>query len=454
MVELDCLGDMCPVPVMKLQECTRLQNAGESVKLITDHSCTVESVRNFCQTHKLLLAVVEPINGIWELTVTKPESSVTAPEAGVPFYARYHAEDEAAYMTECLAGSLSSEGDFSRRAGDLYRELTGTEHILFTPSCSAALELGLRSVGFSSGDEIIVPSYNFPSAANAVLAVGATPVFCDVDEATQNISPESFAAAITSRTKAVIPVHYAGVAADMQRILKISEQAGLLVMEDAAQCVDATWNKKPLGTIGNLGAVSFHATKNVTCGEGGALILRDGQLWEQARICRMHGTDRDRFLHGECDRYTWQDGGSCYILSEPSSCLLYTQLSHVNEITGKRLQIAKSYDQALQELEQKGVLQRMQVPAYAGYNGHLYYILLENQSWRDGAMAHLADAGIDAKTHYVPLHASPMGERLGYRENSLPNSMRTYQTLLRLPIHTQMSPSAAFHIAEILSDYL
>ncbi len=451
MLELDCLGDMCPVPVMKLQECARMQKPGDSVKLITDHSCTVESVTGFCQKHQLLLSVVEPINGVWELTVTKPaEEMLTASAA---FYARYRAEDEEAQMAQCLHGALASDGEFANKAMRLYASEVGCEQILFTPSCSAALELGIKTLGVRAGDEVIMPSYNFPSAANAVLASGAVPVFCDVDAATQNISPESLQAAITPRTVGIVPVHYAGVAADMKKLLHIAQKAKLWVMEDAAQCVGATYQTQPLGTLGDMGAVSFHSTKNITCGEGGALLLRDEALWQRARVLRMHGTDRALFLHGERDRYTWQDAGGCAILSEPCACLLYSQLSHLSEICAARLCVANAYHTALRPLEERGLLRRMHIPEYAGYNGHLYYIILNSEETRDALMQALCGMGIDAKTHYVPLHASPLGARLGYREDSLPNSLAAYRTLLRLPIHTHITAQAATRIAEKIAAF-
>lgn len=367
----------------------------------------------------------------------------------IPFYNRFHALEETEWVTRCLAGQLASENACDGQACRAVQEALDTQRILLTPSCTAALELAIACAGIGRGDEVILPSFNFPSAANAVLRSGATPVLCDIDPATQNISVEDAARCVTPRTKAVIAVHYAGVAADMDALGALCRAHALLLIEDAAQGIGATWDDRPLGTIGDFGALSFHATKSISCGEGGVLCVPQ-QYWEAAQIFRMHGTDRSRMLCGEQDRYTWQRAGSCYLMPALCQSVLCAQMPFLGEVTQKRRMIASAYNKLFANLP----VHQMQIPDKAGYNGHIYYLRFETERQRDHVLRRLAAQEIDCKTHYYPLHMSPAGKALGYAPDDLLESKRCYETLLRLPMHTAITLWDAERVADAVREAL
>ena len=370
----------------------------------------------------------------------------------IPFYARYSTASDEARLLSCLRGSLATDGPFTQEAlGALSRLYPNADgRYLLTSSCSLALETAVELCGLAPGDEVLLPSYNFPSAANAVLRAGGVPVFCDIDPDTQNISLKDAAAKITPRTKAIIPVHYAGISCNMSRLLALSKEAGLRVIEDAAQAIGAFYEDLPLGALADFGCVSFHSTKNISCGEGGLLLCKSREDYEKARCYRVHGTNRDAFLNGECDRYTWVCPGSSTTLSELCAALLCAQLPRLRQITEIRRQRLQDYLAFLRPLEERGDARRMAVPDYAFPNGHIFYLRFASGALRRRMQKLLLGQGVDAKTHYVPLHLSPMGARLGYRPEDLPESLACYETLLRLPIHTQLSREQAWQISETI----
>lgn len=370
----------------------------------------------------------------------------------IPFYARHCTNLDEEALFSCLQGNIATDGPFTKKVlSQLSSLYSGRDsRYMLTASCSLALETALEMCRLSEGDEVLLPSYNFPSAANGVLRAGGIPVFCDIDPDTQNISLEDAAARITSRTRAIIPVHYAGISCPMDRLLELASEAGLAVIEDAAQAIDAYYKDVSLGTFGDFGCVSFHHTKNISCGEGGLLLCRDRADFEKARCYRVHGTNRDAFFNGECDRYTWVCPGSSTAVSELCAAALSAQLSCLGQITRTRRRRLQDYLNFLKPLEQDGYAQLMAVPDYASPNGHIFYLRFTSQTLRDRMHRYLMEHGIDAKTHYVPLHISPMGVKLGYKESDFPESMACYHTLLRLPIHTKLTREQVWEISEII----
>lgn len=365
----------------------------------------------------------------------------------LPFYQRHHAGSENEYMKNCLTGQLETDGFFMERLLEKTKGFYPGHHLLFTPSCTLALDAAINCLDLQPGDEIILPSFNFPSAANAVLLHGGIPVLCDISGDTQNLSLADAASKITKKTRAVIAVHYAGISCPMKELGALTQEAGIALIEDAAQGTMAYYLDQPLGAIGDFGAVSFHHTKNITCGEGGLMITKDSDAYELARQYRLHGTNRAMFLNGTVDRYTWNIPGTCSPLSEPCAAILYAQMEEVEQITRRRVFVMNRYLELLKPLEEKGTARLMVIPDYAVANGHIFYLRLENHQQCISLQEYLLSCHIDCKTHYVPLHASPMGKQLGYREWDCPESLRCYETLLRLPVHTGLSDSDVEYIA-------
>jgi dTDP-4-amino-4,6-dideoxygalactose transaminase len=284
------------------------------------------------------------------------------------------------------------------------------------------------------GDEVIMPSYTFSSTANAFVLRGAVPVFVDVRPDCLNLDEALVEEAITPRSRAVVPVHYAGVACEMGPILDIAARHALVVIEDAAQGLDARWQGRALGSIGTLGCLSFHETKNITCGEGGALLVNDPALLERAEIVREKGTNRKAMSRGEVDRYTWCEAGTSGLLGELAASFLWAQLQSADEITARRLALWHAYHRALADAERVGWLRRPQVPPGRAHNAHLYYVLLPSLQARTGVIRRMREAGVQAVFHYVPLHASPAGRRLGRVSGSMRHTEALADRLLRLPL--------------------
>lgn len=369
---------------------------------------------------------------------------------GIPFNRPRLAGNEHLYVDQALSsGKLSGNGEFGQRCARALEQRLGAPRALMTPSCTAALEMSALLLDLQPGDEVILPSFTFVSTANAFALRGAVPVFVDVEAATLNIDPDAVAAAVTERTKAIVVVHYGGVACEMDAIGAIADEHDLAVIEDAAHALPAEFNGRPLGSIGHFATFSFHETKNVQCGEGGALVVNDERYVGRAEILQDKGTDRARFFRGEVDKYTWRDLGSSYLMSEVAAAFLWAQLERVDEITADRRATWERYHEALQPLEGEGLLQRPSVPSGCVHSGHLYYFLLPHAALRDLLIQELAEDGVHAVFHYVPLHASPAGSRFGRSSGNLDVTVDTSQRLLRLPLWVGIGSEADRVIAAL-----
>jgi dTDP-4-amino-4,6-dideoxygalactose transaminase len=332
------------------------------------------------------------------------------------------------------SGQIAGDGPFTRRCERMLESLTGSPRALLTHSGTAALEMAALLADVGAGDEVILPSFTFTSTANAFVLRGATPVFVDIERSTFNVDPAAVERAITSRTRVIVPVHYAGNACDMDRLSRIASDAEAMVIEDAAQALLSTHRNHPLGSFGAMAALSFHQTKNITSGEGGALLINDPRLIERAEILREKGTDRARFFRGEIDRYTWVDIGSSYLPGELIAAFLCAQLEKASETTERRRAIWRRYQDALESLELEGFLTRPAPLHDGGGNAHLYAILLRSLEHRTEVIEELKRRGISAVFHYVPLHDSPAGRRFGRTPEPLPVTDDISARLLRLPL--------------------
>jgi dTDP-4-amino-4,6-dideoxygalactose transaminase len=341
---------------------------------------------------------------------------------------------ELANLREALdQAHLSGDGTFTRRSHDLLREAMAGARVLLTHSCTGALEMAAMLADVGPGDEVIMPSFTFVSTANAFALRGAKCVFVDVRPDTLNLDESIVADAVTPRTRAIVPVHYAGVACEMDTLLEIARRDELLVIEDAAQGFGATYRGRPLGAIGQLGALSFHATKNVVSGEGGALVVGDARFGGRAEIVREKGTNRSSFFRGEVDKYTWVDLGSSYLPSELVAAFLAAQLEHWRDITRRRRAIWQTYHEGFAELEAAGVVRRPIVPAECEHNGHLYYLLLPSLDVRTRVLDALKAHGIHAVFHYVPLDTAPAARRFARTHGTLTVTHDIADRLVRLP---------------------
>jgi len=347
-------------------------------------------------------------------------------------------EREKERVAQALASRVAGDGPFCRKVEARLEALLGASHVLLTTSCTHALELALLALGIGPGREVICPSFTFVSTANAVLRAGARPVFADIEQTTLGLDPRDVAARVTERTAAILPVHYAGVAPDMEALCTIAKRQRLAIVEDAAQGLAASYRGKPLGTLGDAGCFSFHETKNLTCGEGGAVALSDDALAARAEIVREKGTNRSAFLRGQVDKYTWVAEGSSYILSDLLAAVLDAQLDKHEEIARRRRRIAARYAAELADWATAHDARLPVVPADRTSNDHLFFLLLRDEAARDRLMAHLRAQGVQATFHYVPLHSAPHGRTLG-EPPSLPVTDRVARTLLRLPLHPLMS---------------
>ena len=339
------------------------------------------------------------------------------------------------YIAEAHAkGHLSGDGLFTKRCHAWLERTTGTRRALLTHSCTAALEMSALLLDLEPGDEVIMPSFTFVSTANAFVLRGAVPVFVDIRADTLNLDENLIEAAITPKTRAICVVHYAGVGCEMDAIGAIAARHGLAVVEDAAQGVLSTYRGQPLGAIGALGALSFHETKNVISGEGGALLVNDARFVERAEIIREKGTNRSQFFRGQVDKYTWVDVGSSYLPSEILAAFLAAQLEDAERITTDRLAIWNAYHAALEPYEARGVLRRPIVPAHCTHNAHMYYVLLADLATRTEFIEALRAAGVHPVFHYVPLHSAPAGRRYGRTSGDLAITDHVSDSLVRLPL--------------------
>jgi len=371
----------------------------------------------------------------------------------IPFNKSSLTGHEMEYMAALLRkGDLSSDGEFSQKCTALLEQKYSIHRVLLTPSCTSALEMAGMLCDLRPGDEVILPSYTFPSTANAIVRLGAIPVFVDIRPDTLNIDEDLIEVAITDRTKAIIAVHYAGVSCNMDRLVALARKYELTLLEDAAQGVNAFTDNQALGSIGALGAYSFHSTKNYGCGEGGALCVNSPALVERAEIIREKGTNRTKFLRGDIDRYSWVDIGSSYVPSEIVSAFLLAQLETIESTTQKRKTIFEFYNYHLNHLQDYGLMRLPFIPRNCRTNYHLYYLLLPTAELRTELMTYLNEMEIGATSHYVPLHTSPMGRTFGYETGDLPVTEDLSKRLLRLPIYPNLSePEQMKIISEIKS---
>jgi dTDP-4-amino-4,6-dideoxygalactose transaminase len=359
----------------------------------------------------------------------------------IPFNRPYLTGRELQYISEAHgAGHLSGDGPFTRRCSEWLEAEVGRGKALLTHSCTAALEMAALLAGVGPGDEVIMPSFTFVSTANAFVLRGATPVFVDVREDTLNLDETLLDRALTDRTRAIVPVHYAGVACEMDAILEIARAHDLRVIEDAAQGIMSTYKGRPLGAIGDLGALSFHETKNITCGEGGALLVNDTTLTDRAEILREKGTNRSQFFRGQGDKYTWVDVGSSYLPSELCAAFLWAQMQEVHAITDRRLAQWQRYHDAFESPEASGQVRRPIVPPDRVHNAHMYYLLMPDLEARTRFIAGMVEAGIGCVFHYVPLHSSPAGRRYGRCATEMRVTDAAGDRLVRLPLWLGLEP--------------
>lgn len=362
---------------------------------------------------------------------------------------------ELAYIAEAHScGHLAGDGPFTRRSHAWLEQQTGCRKALLTPSCTAALEMMALLLDIEEGDEVILPSYTFVSTANAFVLRGGVPVFVDIRPDTLNIDETRIVDAITPRTKAIVPVHYAGMACEMDAIMKIATHHNLAVVEDAAQGAMASYRGRALGSIGDLGALSFHETKNVISGEGGALLVNSEDFLLRAEILREKGTNRSRFLRNEVDKYTWQDKGSSYLPSELVAAFLWAQFEEAERITRIRLDLWNRYHESFESLEQRGLLRRPIIPQGCSHNAHMYYVLLAPSADREEVLARLTSKGIGAVFHYVPLHDSPAGRRYGRTNGNLTVTNDVASRLIRLPMWVGLQEVDQSRVVEALTRIL
>lgn len=369
----------------------------------------------------------------------------------IHFNRPYMTGKELYYIAEAKFGDkLAGDGTFTKRCHSWLEEQTNCSKALLTHSCTAALEMAALLLNIEPGDEIIMPSYTFVSTANAFVLRGAIPVFVDIREDTLNIDEKLIEAAVTSKTKAIVPVHYAGVSCEMDSIIDIAKRYKLMVVEDAAQGVMSKYKGRALGSIGDLGAFSFHETKNVISGEGGAILVNAPDLALRAEIIREKGTDRSRFFRGELDKYTWQEVGSSYLPGELIAAFLWAQLEEAQSITDKRLSSWNYYNNALDSFEKEGLLRRPIIPANCEHNAHMYYILLPEDMDRQKILSDLKQNNILSVFHYVPLHSSPAGQRYGRVHDSMKVTVTQSERLIRLPLWVGLSTDQQDIVLETL----
>ena len=358
----------------------------------------------------------------------------------IPFNKPFIIGKELYYIAQSvMSGHISGDGYYSKKCEGFLEQLTGAKRVFLTTSCTAALEMAAMICEVKEGDEVILPSFTFVSTANAFAMRGARLRFVDIRQDTLNINENLIEEAINEKTKVIIPVHYAGVACEMDKLNKIAKKYGVRIVEDAAQAVNASYKDKYLGTLGDLGAFSFHETKNYISGEGGALITDNLDFAERIEILREKGTNRKKFFQGQVDKYTWVDIGSSYVLSDILAAFLFAQLEHMNEITNRLRTIYNLYTELLYPLADQGLVRLPMIPEECGSNYHIFYILVSNTETREILINHLKRKGILAVFHFIPLHLSEMGRILGYTDGPLEITEELSGRLLRLPFYYELT---------------
>jgi dTDP-4-amino-4,6-dideoxygalactose transaminase len=373
----------------------------------------------------------------------------------IPFNKVLTSNLELEYIREAIAsGRTSGDGQFTNLCKTWLEQQTGCESALITHSCTAALEMAAILADVQPGDEVIMPSYTFVSTANAFVLRGAVPVFVDIRPDTFNLDESKIAAAITAKTKAIAPVHYAGVSCEMDAIKAIADDHNLLIIEDAAQAICTQYKGKPVGSTGHMSALSFHETKNIVSGEGGALLINDPQLLERAEIIREKGTNRSKFFRGEVDKYTWVDVGSSYLPSDIIAAFLWAQLEQSDYILQRRLEVWNDYHEKFIELEALGLVRRPMIPDHCQHNGHIYSLLVKDLETRTALMADLKRKGIQSTFHYVPLHSSPAGLKYGRTVDSLDVTNWVSECLVRLPLGSGMTHLEVDYVSQAVIEFM
>ncbi|WP_353233656.1 dTDP-4-amino-4,6-dideoxygalactose transaminase [Diaphorobacter ruginosibacter] len=353
----------------------------------------------------------------------------------IPFNKPYMVGKELWYIAQAHAnGHLAGDGRFTRQCSQWLEHNSGTEKALLTHSCTAALEMAAMLADLKSGDEVIMPSYTFVSTANAFVLRGAVPVFVDIRADTLNIDEKLIEDAITPRTRAIVPVHYAGVACEMDTIMDIARRHNLVVIEDAAQGIMSTYKGRPLGSIGHMGCLSFHETKNIISGEGGALLINDAEYVQRAEVIREKGTNRSQFFRGQVDKYTWCDLGSSFLPGELIAAFLWAQMEDAHNITAQRMALWNQYHHAFAALEQDQLIRRPVIPDHCRHNAHMYYLLLPDLKGRTSFIESLKGRGISSVFHYVPLHSAPAGRAFGRAHGDMAVTNDHSERLVRLPL--------------------
>ena len=361
---------------------------------------------------------------------------------------------EMTYMEQAIRnGKLCGDGPFTKKCSELMKERFHTENILLTTSCTHALEMAAFLCDLKPGDEVIMPAYTFVSTADAFVLQGAKIVFVDIRPDTMNIDETKIEAAITERTKVIVPVHYAGVACEMDTIMAIAKKYNLKVVEDAAQGVNAYYKGRALGTIGDFGCYSFHETKNYTMGEGGALLFQDSAYLERAEILREKGTNRSKFFRGQIDKYTWVNYGSSYLPSDMNAAYLYAQLEAMEKINDKRMQIFSYYHEHLKVLEDRGLIERPTIPEDIVHNAHMYYIKVKDLETRSALISHMREKGVQCVFHYIPLHTSPAGKKYGTLHGEDVYTTKESERLMRMPMFYGLSMEDVSYVTQCVLDF-
>lgn len=365
----------------------------------------------------------------------------------IPFHVPFYDEDDARAMTAAVqSGRLVGDGPATQKATAVVASLLHVKHALLTTSCTHALELAMMTLDLQAGDEVIVPSFTFVSSTNAILRQCARPVFADILPDTLTLGRAGVEKHLSSRTRAIMPIVYAGISPDIDPIMFIAAARGIFVVEDAAQGIGAEYRGRPAGTTGHMGCFSFHETKNISTGEGGAFVTNDDQLMNRAEIVREKGTNRKQFMLGLVDKYTWIDTGSSFLPPDSMAALLMSQLTKQDFIQRKRKTIFERYMDDCAPLAARGCLTLPVLPAYATSNYHIFHVLMETEAVRNRAIAHFRDKGIGTAFHYLPLHLSPVGRRLGYTDGDFPVTESVSGRLLRLPLYPSLTEDAVVYV--------
>ncbi len=369
----------------------------------------------------------------------------------IPFSKLYTTEHELEYIAQAIASrQIAGDGAFTKKCQHWLQQVLGSQKVLLTHSCTAALEMAVILADIQPGDEVIMPSYTFVSTANAVVLRGGIPVFVDIRLDTLNLDETLIEAAITSKTKAIMPVHYAGISCEMSAIQALATKYGLAIIEDAAQGFGAMYENQPLGSLGKMAAFSFHATKNIVSGEGGALAINDPALIERAEIIWEKGTNRSQFFRGIVDKYTWVDVGSSYLPSDLLAAFLWAQLGQADEIKQQRLEHWQRYDRAFAPLELQGKVRRPTVPLECQHNAHIYYLLVNNLETRTQVLTVLRQYGVQATFHYVPLHSAPAGRKYGRAQGELSVTDDVSDRIVRLPLSAALTTNEVDHVIALV----